>query len=1847
MNSRSGLLWKSNIMLGNVISHLLGCCSIAATGYEVYQGNVSVAAVLGILTSVIITYGATGSHVRMRHALLDGLVAAVFAASADPEAQVLQAPLVWLDLCSLTTPTAALAAVAYFGLSAATALTTGRHIKLTGSISLLLVPYLCNVLLILLSQGLRADIGRFLIGGAFAPSLLVQWLGSVAVLVFINEATATLLFLVLAGRLLTDQRMHGLLLATALLCASAPLTADFGCHQSLLNMHPFVAYFCALLAALLSQASLWAETFLITGILIDALRGRPPLWYWGRMHGAEGIIKGSIFTGVFFCLIYGIASAAARENIRFFIGSVPVLFGALSGIILFPLVKTLVESFDGSLPFFVRLHNNYGRIDHWMRGAVVGAGIAWALRSGLATADPELRFLIGAAFGALAYGGVNFLRDAVGVLVLNRRIRLQAIRIYLCEAVLGGFAGGAVGWYFDALQLGVIAEKFKQYATIRYDAAGIPVKDYVIYPLCNKWGAMNLGTVQGGVRLFFCEALSGVVMWAIAAPLFSINLVLLSAVVHRSTTPLKMLTTRQGLVSVVEQAFRVQRWGLWMAPIIYSFLRLSPIPTWYNQDGAVRTVIAALKCIMSSPEEFHAWSLAIFTNMLAYDWLRIAIYIDHMLLRVATLVNFSFVGMDVLDEKLARLYGHSIRTRVIPQGLRRFVTWAPLLIPFYLPRGADWSHAWNTAERIARQQSTTVLSPALLIGLFAVIAVGTGMALLIRTIRQPPSSPLRTAALDIFEIGNGLYTLCISRDGRGFSRVYSFVRRGTEFDLTRRPHDELQQRGKFVYLQNTEDPELIWSLFREPTGIAGHDYTVCKIDRLTLTIRNTWNNIAARALVRIHPHLPLEIWTITLRNTSAHTRHIRLVSYQEFALNTSDMYLRHPEYNGLHIGTWFIPSLNALVASNRLLKQPARHLEHQHLSGEVAFHAVGEPRGNTVLLTGYEDDRKYFIGKETLRMPAALMKKPRGIADDGLLYTGDPAASLHLHVTLRPNAETTIVFADGYAASLEEAAMVLREHLRLPLLCTVPLDASLKKKRTLHGFEGQPEGMPSPLPFSFSADGTELRVGIDTPRPWSHVIANEQGYGMVINNHGEIYSFMGNSQQNGLTPFFLNDEPIAFPGQALYLCNTRTGEIDTPTFAPCRTAPDCCSVTYGRGYAVFEKKTLTAHLSLSVCVLPDAPAELRLLTVRNTSSTEQTFRVVPYLQIVLGETPLDTRGQIISQYDEHHQMLMFANPTNQFCRGWAFVAMSLPLESYTTSRSRFLGADNHNFSCPHMVRHGIPDMTIPAGDPPAAALVGTITVPAGGEHTVVVIVGQAQTSEEAVQLAEQYRIPANARAAFRAAQAWWAELLSVLRITTNKPEFDRLVNDWLPYQVYTAHLWGRVGPNQRSGGYGYRDQLQAVLPLLPTNPALARRQILLHAAQQFYASGDVLQWWHQSWEGKSGLGARNRASDPHLWLPYLVYHYVRTTGDSSILDEDIPFLERRRIPRDREGVVFAPRPSLDRAPLYVHCIKAIDTTLGRLGPHGLPLIGTGDWNDGLNSIGIRGRGESVWLGFFLFDIITGFAPLIRHREGAEREKAYRAHAQRLRHALDSMWRDGRYVRAITDDGREMVFADALTAAWPAISGAADPDRSAQALLHGLQDLEKENMVLLLTPPFTEHADPYPGKIADYPPGIRENGGQYSHGVSWFVDGLVRLAEMAEQCGDFRQADAYRCKAFEVWWKISPLCHTTAHALPRYGLPPHQQAADIYYGYGYEGKGGWSWYTGAAARMLYAAYQLLGIHIHNGVINVGNDLFRPKGELAVHSLIYNGVRYTPDNKQGAAIMLPESTSEMAEHARDTI
>jgi cyclic beta-1,2-glucan synthetase len=1537
--------------------------------------------------------------------------------------------------------------------------------------------------------------------------------------------------------------------------------------------------------------------------MLDGIRGRRPTRGAALAHVKEGLAKGAVFGGCFMALIEALALVEDEASI---LREAPLLGPAIAGALLFPLARSIVESFDGSPPFFRRFAASLREPVNVLRGLVVGCGLGWAALEDLARANAFQRCGFGLLVGAVAYAGVDLLCDAAAI-ARGRRRRFQAPRVYTLGAMLGGAVGGALGWYLEVSQLDVVIHKFSLYAAVERPGSGGSGR-YVIYPLFSKWGALDLGQVTGGVKLFFVESLSGVIGWSLAAPLFSFNLVLLTALLERSLAPVRRLFTAGGLVGVGEQALRVQRWGLWMAPVIYSFLRLSPDPTWYDQDGAVRSVVAALHALLLDPTDFRRWSLDVFLGLLAYDWLRVLVWFDHMGLRVATLVNLSFIGGDLLDEGAARFIGHSARTRVIPEGIRRFATWAPLLIPFYIPRGAEWDHAWSGAELLRASDGALSAPVAAVLSGYGIAAGGSALALTLVLLAQRRRGvrPVR-ARNGIFSLGNGSYSLQLSAEGTGFSRILSGAHGGREIDLTRRPDDPLSSRGKLFYLRDA-DPRLapgdcVWSLGARPCRRVSADYAVSQPTPSRLRIRNGFGGVRAEARIEIDAADPVEIWRVRLENLEDRRRTLEITSYQELALDVCDAYRRHPRLSALYVGTRFVAPLRAILAQDRRPRgSPGRPLL------PVAFHAVGAGGARPVRLTGYQDSRPAFVGRGTLGLPRALAEgHARAPDDEGLLYSFDPCASLRVEVDLEARGSAEVVFIDGWSEDANGATALISRHLGIPVPPEAALSRGLSRTRTI---DDSRRGAGAELPFEFSADGTELRIHSDTPRPWAHLLANPLGHGALVNDDGAIFSFAGNAQKNGLTPFTLDTVPAAAPGQAVYVVPLTDAGPQAPIALPQPRGRH--EVRFGRGYATFHQVHGELALELEICVVPDAPVELRLLRIANHGARGRRFRVVPYFEMMLAEVPGDSLGKIEVHSAPELGALFFTNRENDFHAGHAFVATSLARPVSESVRARFVGGEGRDLANPFFVEHGRPDPSVPDDGIRIAAFAGEIEVPAGGVGTVRILLGQTPSIEEA-ETVIRTQLPTAEQGAL-ATRRWWVERHATLRIESNLPEFDRLVNDWLPYQVITSRLWARSGPEQRSGAFGFRDQLQDVLPLLFHDPALARRQILLHAGKQFL-EGDVLAWWHPSKGGLPGLGARGRASDVHLWLPYVVSRYVRATGDRALLEERAPFLEGAAVPRGQDGMVLSPRVSRDAASVYEHCRRAIARTLAHRGQHGLPLMGSGDWNDALDRVGRAGRGESVWLGFFLHEVLTAFADL--EPEGPEVARADRAEADRLRTALASMWRVERYLRATTDAGEELVFADALTAAWPVLSGAVDFVRGRLAVESALEHLERDNLVLLLSPPFESTSRPFPGRIADYPPGVRENGGQYSHGVSWLIDALVRLSEQAAAQGLGEEAERLRARAVEIWIKISPLAEMTQSHVDRYGLPPHQQPADVYWGPGYMGRGGWSWYTGAAARMLSAAYALLGLRMRDGELVIPPDLFEPKGRLVLRRLVFRG------------------------------
>ncbi len=1825
------------LVAGGALAALSMAALLAATALlAVYFGGTVPAAVLAALAAagtvlacgVAFTAAVPPWTATAQAAASVGLLALL----VFPEGRLWGVPYAWWELATLTPLGGAVAAGLYLGAVGFGYARWRLPIWPRAGLFLLLVPFLFNLLLLLGSTPRVEELGWRLSLKSDIGYETWRVIGRFVVLLIVNEVILVGLGYVLDARWIRRPRFHLLLVGASLVAAITPQLADLGSGGLRLDSIG-AARVAAIAVAAAAFAALWGQVYLVTGVVLDAFHGRRPATRVAIAHWREGAAKGAIYAAVLMALVHGAVVLATSDGLPAALAAAPTLSGAVGGALLFPLARTIVETFDGSPPFARRLRANASLPWAYARGAVVGGGLAAALAASLPDAAAGTRFLVGLLVGAGAYGGVDLARDLVAIL---RRVRTrpQDPRVYLLGAMLGGIVGGALAWYFDAAQLATVERKVAAYATI----ASTP-EAYVIYPLFSKWGAFDLGVVTGGVRLLFSESVSGVINWSLAAPLFSVNLVLLTALFERRLDPIRRLVTAEGLAGLVEQAIRVLRWGLWMAPIIYTFLKLAPDPTWYNQDGAIRTAVATAQSWWLGPDAFRAWSLELFLGLLAYDWLRVLIWFDHMGLRVATLVNLSFIGGDRVDERAGRWLGFAATTRPIPEGVRRFATWAPLLIPFYIPRGAEWDQVWTGADQVRAAAGPLLPPVATLVsvyGLLAALVAMVAIAAWLRHGRPLPAFRSPLPAPDVHTLGNGVYALELGADGRGYSRALSLSRRGLELDLTRRPDDPLRLRGKFVYLRETDAQGLplgpLWSLGRQPCLAVGPDYGLSQPTPTTLRLVNSQDLLRAEAEVELLPEEPVERWRLHLRNAAQRRRFVEITTYQELGLHVPGAYQRTPAYNAMHVATWFVRDLGAVLARNRLIKTADPDPARQRAAPEIAFHAVGATEQGAARLIAYEDNRACFIGSGTLRDPAACapggMRDPE---DEGLLYSFDPIASLRVLVELPPGGAVEIPFLDGLAADEAEAAALIGRELGRPVPLPARLEAVMLRHRELiEPFRAAPD-VPC---YRWAGDGSVLHTTPDTTRPWAHVMASPLGHGAIVANDGEMYAFSGNAQQNGLTPFGHDSVSSQLPAQLVYVVDLATGEMDTPTFIPYRRADARHEVEFGRGQARFRKSRGALELELTVFVVPERPAELKLLRIRNHAPEARRFRVVSYAQIALAELPDDTRWTGIDcRADPDAAALYFASHGQPYRRGWAYAAFSLPCEAHATVRAQFVGGDWRDLANPCFVQFGGPDTGRPDDGFRCAALAGSLDVPAGGEVVVAIVLGQADSFAEAQALAQTYRDVAAAEQALAETEAYWARLLGRLRIDSSLPALDRLLNDWLPYQLLTARLWGRAGPSQRGGAYGFRDQLQDVLALLPIRPDLARTQILLHAAQQF-VEGDVLKWWHVSWHGETGRGERTRSSDPHLWLPYVVTRYVRATGDRAILDEPAPFIEGDALPPDRDGMLIAVRRSREVASLWEHCRRCVALATRRTGRHGLPLMGTGDWNDGYDAVGRKGRGESGWVGFLLYDVLLGMAELATDR-GAEAEAGrHVARARELRVALERSWRDGRYLRATTDDGAELLTDDALMAAWPALSGAVDLDRGLEALEHGLARLERDTMVLLLDPPFDDRSRPYPGRIADYPPGVRENGGQYSHGASWLVDALAALALAAEDDGRRELARRLRARAVEVWLKVSPLDEVEPERIDRYGLPPHQQPADVYAGPAHGGRGGWSWYTGSAARMVAAAHAILGLEMRDGALHVPPDLLEPKGALRVRRLMRDG-RVTAEAHAALDARPPES------------
>jgi cyclic beta-1,2-glucan synthetase len=798
-----------------------------------------------------------------------------------------------------------------------------------------------------------------------------------------------------------------------------------------------------------------------------------------------------------------------------------------------------------------------------------------------------------------------------------------------------------------------------------------------------------------------------------------------------------------------------------------------------------------------------------------------------------------------------------------------------------------------------------------------------------------------------------------------------------------------------------------------------------------------------------------------------------------------------------------------------------------------------------------------------------------------------------------------VLRADG--PSFQAQSNLLRRAMAFP--------APLKPTALVNRFAGPALGNEEDLLFfnswgGFSPDGREYRIvlknGNYLPAPWINVLANRR-FGCLVSELGTGYTWWRNSRECKLTPWS-NDPVLDPPGEMCYLRDEESGELWS--FAPRRGDVEQVdestvlgyTVNHGRGFTCFSHEGHGIRHEMTVFVPLDDPIKIIHLRLQNKSAVQRHLSITYYAEWVLGVQRPANASFIVTEWDDSVRLLLARNAyQEEFHEAYAFLgvysqtetSVRLPASaesetqwnvssddlSWTANRSEFLGRNGTWENPEAMARERLSGQLGPLYNTCGAVQTKLILEP-GAEQTIYILIGAEHSRDSAVKLAKKYNQPQVCDQALEHIHEFWDGVLEQISVSTPCLEMNLLLNGWLLYQALGCRMWARSAFYQAGGAYGFRDQLQDSLALLHSRPDLTRAQILLHAAHQ-YEEGDVQHWWHE----ETQRGIRTRFSDDLLWLPYSVGRYVEHTGDDGILEEVVSFLYSEPLSAGEHERYEPIKLSAQNDTIFEHCLRAIDRTVQRFGEHGLPLIGIGDWNDGMSNAGAEGRGESVWLGWFLCDVLNRFADLCQQRGAIEQAERYLDVCRQLAASLDKHAWDGQwYRRAFTDAGQwlgsiynEECRIDAIAQSWSVISGAAPQEKALQAMQSFDRELVDRDLSVarLLTPAF-DRTDPSPGYIQGYPPGIRENGAQYTHGVIWSIIAWCGLGN-----GD---------KALELFQLLNPLNHTrTPNEVRQYAGEPYVIAADVYTAEPHQGRAGWTWYTGAAGWMYQAGVEsILGL-----------------------------------------------------------
>jgi cellobiose phosphorylase len=800
------------------------------------------------------------------------------------------------------------------------------------------------------------------------------------------------------------------------------------------------------------------------------------------------------------------------------------------------------------------------------------------------------------------------------------------------------------------------------------------------------------------------------------------------------------------------------------------------------------------------------------------------------------------------------------------------------------------------------------------------------------------------------------------------------------------------------------------------------------------------------------------------------------------------------------------------------------------------------------------------------------------------------AAGVEAHVIDRPGGifvRRADQIPDEDRLLLQAAARVIISDQRGPLLEQIEPRKSaevrvarLEPARNTRAEAPAATAMPRPdLIFAnglggFSPDGREYVITTApdsvTPAPWSNVLANAH-FGTIVSESGPSYTWSDNAHEFRLTPWH-NDPVTDASGEAFYVRDDETGRFWSPTPLPCRGATPYIT-RHGFGYSVFEHAEEGIATELCVYVALDAPIKFSVLTVRNDSGRPRKVSATGYVEWVLGDLRAKTAMHVITDVEPSAGAIYARNAYNtEFAGKVAFFHVNDTRRSVSGDRTEFVGRNGTLRNPAAMGRVRLSNRVGAAFDP-CAALQVALELADGESRVLVFSLGAAgwkgrASDADAKMVLHRFPGAAAARTALEEVTTYWQRTLGAVQVVTPDPAVNVLTNGWLVYQTLACRLWARSGYYQSGGAYGFRDQLQDAMALVHSEPQLLREHLLLCASQQF-VEGDVQHWWHPP----SDRGVRTRCSDDLLWLPLAIARYVETTGDTYVLSESIPFLEGRAVNPHEDSYYDQPRRSTKSATLYEHGTRAIVKALS-VGPHGLPLMGTGDWNDGMNLVGEGGTGESVWLAFFLHDVLRRFREVARAYGDTTFAERCETEAAGLRESIERDGWDGNwYRRAYFDDGTPLGSAsspecsiDSISQSWSVLSGAADAARSRQAM-NSLDDRlvrREDRLVQLLDPPFDKSAL-NPGYIKGYVPGVRENGGQYTHAAIWAAMAFAALGDSA--------------RAWELCGLINPVNHANGRmGAAKYKVEPYVIAADVYAVAPHIGRGGWTWYTGSAGWM---------------------------------------------------------------------